>query len=56
MASGEFRDVVRESFFVVGRDTGFIAAYRLDIAYDDYPYELSWSLHHDLCCCCRFWH
>jgi hypothetical protein len=43
-SKGEFRDVVRESFDVVGRSTGPTVDYRLDIAYDDYPHETSWSL------------
>jgi hypothetical protein len=46
------RDAVRESFFVVERGTGSTADYRLDAAYDDYPFQASWSLYHDLCCCC----
>jgi hypothetical protein len=29
---------------VVGRSTGPTVDYRLDVAYDDYPYETSWSL------------
>jgi hypothetical protein len=40
-SSGEFRDVVRESFDVVWRNTGPTVDYRLDVAYDDYPYETS---------------
>jgi hypothetical protein len=36
-----FRDVVRESFDVVGRSTGHIIDYLLDVAYDVYPYETS---------------
>jgi hypothetical protein len=43
-SSGEFRDVVRESFDVVGRSTGPTVDCRLDVAYDDYPYETSGSL------------
>jgi hypothetical protein len=43
-SSGKFRGVVRESFDVVGRSTGPTVDYRLDVAYDDYPYETSWSL------------
>jgi hypothetical protein len=37
------------------RGTGTTADYRLDVAYDDNPYEASSSLFHELCCCCRFW-
>jgi hypothetical protein len=51
----EFRGVVWESFFVVRRGTGSTVDYRLDGAYNDYPYEPSWSLYHDMCCCCSFW-
>jgi hypothetical protein len=40
----EFRYVVRESFDVVRCSTGLTVDYRLDVAYDDYPYETSWSL------------
>jgi hypothetical protein len=29
---------------VVGRSTGPTVDYRLDIAYDDYPYLMCWSL------------
>jgi hypothetical protein len=43
-SNGEFRDVVRESFDVIGRSNGPTVNYRLDVAYDDYPYETSWSL------------
>jgi hypothetical protein len=53
-SSGEFRDVVWESFEVIRRSAGPTVDYRLDVAYDDYPYEAKWSLFHDLCCCCRF--
>jgi hypothetical protein len=31
-SSGKFRAVVRESFFVFGRDTGFTAEYQLNVA------------------------
>jgi hypothetical protein len=34
-SSRYFRDVVRESIFVVMRGTGFAADYRLDVVYDD---------------------
>jgi hypothetical protein len=27
----------------------------MDVAYDDYLLEASWSLYHNLCCGCRFW-
>jgi hypothetical protein len=44
-SSGEFRDVVRESFDVVRRSTSpTVDYYRLDIAYDDYPYGTCWLL------------
>jgi hypothetical protein len=43
-SSGDFRDGIRESFDVVIRSTGPTVDYRLDVAYDDYPYETSWSL------------
>jgi hypothetical protein len=44
-SSGEFRDVNRESFDVVRRSTSpTVDYYRLDVAYDDYPYETSWLL------------
>jgi hypothetical protein len=43
-SSGQFRDVVRESFDVVGRSTGSTVDYRLDGAYDDHPNETSWLL------------
>jgi hypothetical protein len=42
---GEFRDVDRESFDVVRRNNSpTVDYYRLDVAYDDYPYETSWLL------------
>jgi hypothetical protein len=49
-SSVEFRDVVRESeFWDVVRRSGKLrcgwAQNRLDIAYDDYPYKTSRSLH-----------
>jgi hypothetical protein len=43
-SSGEFQDVVREGFDVVRRSADPAVDYRLDVAYDDYPYEISWSL------------
>ena len=43
-SNGEFEDVTRETFDVVGRNVGPAVDYRLDVTYDDYPYETSWSL------------
>jgi hypothetical protein len=43
-SSGEFRDFVRESFDVVGCSTGSTVDYILNVAYDDYSLETSWSL------------
>jgi hypothetical protein len=40
-SSGRFRHVVRESFDVVWRNTGPTVDYRLDVASDGYPYEMS---------------
>jgi hypothetical protein len=55
--TGDFREVVvvREYYFVLGRGTSSTTDYWLDVAYDDYPYDASWSLYHNLCRCCRFW-
>jgi hypothetical protein len=33
---------------VLGRRTGSITDYRLDVVYDNYPFEASWSLYYDL--------
>jgi hypothetical protein len=42
-SSGESRQVVVESSFVVGRGTGSTTDYRLDATYYDCPFEASWS-------------
>jgi hypothetical protein len=42
--NGEFGDVVQETFEVVDVSTAPTVDYRLDVAYDDYPEETSWSL------------
>jgi hypothetical protein len=49
-SSGEFRDVVRKSFDVVGRNTGPTVDYYLDFVYDDYPYEQAGSVGDGMCC------
>jgi trypsin len=46
-SNGEFQDVTRETFEVVGSGSGSGSVsvdYRLDVTYDDLPYETSWSL------------
>jgi hypothetical protein len=43
-AAAIIREVVLESFDMVGRRTGPAVAYRLGVACDDYPYETSWLL------------
>jgi hypothetical protein len=42
--NGDFEDVVRETFDVVGRATTTDVDYHLDVKYDNYPLETSWSL------------
>jgi hypothetical protein len=42
--NGAFRDVTAETFDVVGLNAAPAVDYRLDVAYDEYPYETSWSL------------
>jgi hypothetical protein len=42
--NGEFNDVLRETFDVVGRTAGPVAEYRLNVTYDDHPDETSWLL------------
>jgi hypothetical protein len=44
-SSGELPDIVQESFDVVGRSTYPTVDYRLDVAYDDHPYETILLLH-----------
>jgi hypothetical protein len=48
-SNGEFEDVTRETFDVVGSGSGSGSGsvdytYRLDVVYDNYAYETSWSL------------
>jgi hypothetical protein len=46
-SNGEFEDVTRETFDVVGSGSGSGSVsvdYWLDVTYDDLPYETSWSL------------
>jgi hypothetical protein len=48
-SNGEFQDVTRETFDVVGSGSGSGSGsvsvdYRLDVTYDDLPSETSWSL------------
>jgi trypsin len=44
-SNGAFQDVTAETFNVVGLNAAPAAGdYRLDVAYDEYPYETSWSL------------
>lgn len=42
--SGELRNVIRESFDVVGRSNDPTEKYQLDVAHEGYPYGTSWSL------------
>jgi trypsin len=42
--NGEFGDDFSETFDVVGLNTNPGLDYRLDVTYDEYPYETSWSL------------
>jgi trypsin len=43
-SNGQFEGVVVETFDVVGRNPVADVEYRLDVAYDAYPNETSWSL------------
>jgi hypothetical protein len=44
-SNGEFQDVTRETFDVVGSGSGSGSVdYRLDVIYDSFPSETSWSL------------
>jgi trypsin len=45
-SNGAFQDVIAETFNVVGLNAApqVDVDYRLDVAYDEYPYETSWSL------------
>lgn len=44
-SNGEFQDVIVETFNVVGLNAApAVVDYRLDVTYDEYPYETSWSL------------
>jgi hypothetical protein len=44
-SNGAFQDVTAETFDVVGLNAAPADVdYRLDVAYDEYPYETSWSL------------
>jgi trypsin len=46
-SNGDFEGVIVKTFDVVGSNNGSAPAvvdYRLDVTYDEYPYETSWSL------------
>lgn len=43
-SDGSFQSLFSDTFDVVGLSSGPSVAYRLDVTYDDYPYETSWSL------------